>query len=581
MSNMNEKPKSLWKRPITGWWWFAARLVTFACLTVLMFFASLYCLSDDKSPPPPISIVWALSIGISLVLIFGWSIVRWLFCWRNFKRSLFALACFTTLIALFYAEEDWRGKHDWEKFKREWEAKGERFDLVSLAPPPVSDDQNLALAPLLKPIFGYTRVANDVHWQTTNGSEYLQNINAWIPIAGSTNDSPALGNLDKGTLADLEACANFYRGNTNYPQPARSGTAAEDILAALGKFDAEMKELHEAAAARPYCRFPVEYDYEMPAQIVLRPHLSRMKALSVLLEMRATALLELGRSQDALADLQLAFRLSDAIGEEPILISHLVRLAILSLDLQTVREGLVRHAWSDVQLAEIDKYLASVDLLAEYKHAMRGERACNVEITDWARRQEFKFTAELMSESKSFPIFSVFNLMPGGWYNQNMLAIARSHQNFTLAVVGEQSHRVFPEVSENQERAIQEMRTTPCNVFLKLLFPALSKASMISARGQTYVDAARIGCALERFRLANGQLPDALDALVPRFIDKIPNDVIDGQPLRYHKTSDGGYVVYSVGWNKTDDGGVVGWTEGKTPRVDPKTGDWVWRYPAK
>ena len=31
--------------------------------------------------------------------------------------------CFATLIALFYAEENWRGKHAWEKYKREQEAK--------------------------------------------------------------------------------------------------------------------------------------------------------------------------------------------------------------------------------------------------------------------------------------------------------------------------------------------------------------------------------------------------------------------------------------------------------------------------
>jgi hypothetical protein len=60
-----------------------------------------------------------------------WPLRALAFCWRNFKRFLFGLACFATLIALFYAEEDWRGKHDWEKFKREWEAKGEHFDFAS------------------------------------------------------------------------------------------------------------------------------------------------------------------------------------------------------------------------------------------------------------------------------------------------------------------------------------------------------------------------------------------------------------------------------------------------------------------
>ena len=35
-------------------------------------------------------------------------------------------------LALFYAEEDWRGKRDWEKYKRAAEATGERFDVPKL-----------------------------------------------------------------------------------------------------------------------------------------------------------------------------------------------------------------------------------------------------------------------------------------------------------------------------------------------------------------------------------------------------------------------------------------------------------------
>ena len=63
--------------------------------------------------------------------------------------------------------------------------------------------------------------------------------------------------------------------------------------------------------------------------------------------------------------------------------------------------------------------------------------------------------------------------------------------------------------------------------------------------------------ALERYRLAHGEYPDSLDALAPQFIAKVPHDVIGGQPLHYRRTSDGQFVLYSVGWNETDDGGVV------------------------
>jgi len=81
---------------------------------------------------------------------------------------------------------------------------------------------------------------------------------------------------------------------------------------------------------------------------------------------------------------------------------------------------------------------------------------------------------------------------------------------------------------------------------------------------------------LERYRLAHGQLPDTLDALVPEFLDRVPNDVINGQPLRYRQTGADQFVLYSVGWNEIDDGGTIAWIEGRTPRQDLERGDWVW-----
>ena len=72
-----------------------------------------------------------------------WYFIRWPFTsWRNFRRTLVSLAIFATLVAVFYAEEDWRGKRAWENCKRELEAKGAVLDWDKYIPPPVSDDQN-------------------------------------------------------------------------------------------------------------------------------------------------------------------------------------------------------------------------------------------------------------------------------------------------------------------------------------------------------------------------------------------------------------------------------------------------------
>jgi hypothetical protein len=48
--------------------------------------------------------------------------------------------------------------------------------------------------------------------------------------------------------------------------------------------------------------------------------------------------------------------------------------------------------------------------------------------------------------------------------------------------------------------------------------------------------------------------------------------VIRGEPYKYRQTSDGGYVLYSVGWNEKDDGGLPG-----KRLFDDQDGDWVWK----
>jgi hypothetical protein len=424
----------------------------------------------------------------------------------------------------------------------------------------------------------YHGPTGQVVWRDTNGIARLEGISADLSPHRDTNDHLVLGHLEAGTFANLPACALFYRGNTNYPQASPDAAPAQVILTALGRFAPELRELREAAAARPESRFPVHYE-ELPSWSILLPHLARVKSLTTLCQMRATASLDAGQPADALEDLRLGLRLSDSVRGEPILIDHLVRLATLALDLQTVREGLLRHAWSEGQLAELEGCLAQVNLLAEYKHAMRGERACHTEAVDYLRRQDFR--SDPMRSIASEEGSAAIRFIPRGMFYQNMLTISRFFEDFTLPAVDERAGRVSPDLSAKGQRALEEMRRGPYTLMAKLLLPALGNAVRKSARMQTCVDATRVACALERYRLADGKLPASLDGLAPRFIAAIPGDVIDGRPLRYRLDPDGGYVLYSIGWNQTDDGGVLAWSKDKKVSVDIEHGDWVWRMAAR
>ena len=109
-------------------------------------------------------------------------------------------------------------------------------------------------------------------------------------------------------------------------------------------------------------------------------------------------------------------------------------------------------------------------------------------------------------------------------------------------------------------------RTTVQNYLASFALPNFSRALQTVARNQTFVSEALIVCGLERYRRANGEYPATLARLSPGFLENLPHDIITDEALKYRRTADGQFLLYSVGWNERDDDG--------NPEKDK--GDWVW-----
>ena len=152
-------------------------------------------------------------------------------------------------------------------------------------------------------------------------------------------------------------------------------------------------------------------------------------------------------------------------------------------------------------------------------------------------------------------------------------------EEYSIPVVDASRGTFSPAVARRGEAALAAESASPFNLFARLIVPAQGQAATRLAYGQASVDLARTAMALERYRLAQGAFPEALDALAPQFIAKVPHDVIGGQPLKYRRTPEGAFVLYSVGWNETDDDGVPAFN--KDGSVDLQSGDWVWRCAGK
>jgi hypothetical protein len=511
--------------------------------------------------------------------------------WSNTKRFFFGLACLATLIALFYAEEDWRGWHAWNKFKHQWEAKGERFDRASVIPATVPDDQNFALTPIVAS--GYSSILDK------NGHEIIPhntNVVNRLKMAVAHNDDvvkDGISNWQKSTVSDLKLWQQYYReqaAKTNdFPVALQPQSPANDVLLALSKYDSAIEELRQASQL-PYSRFPVEYDKEDPWAILL-PHLAALKRTSQILQLRAIAELRNGQSDEAFADVKLTSRLTDSIRTEPFLISHLVRIAMLQIMLQPVWEGLAEHRWSDAQLGELDRELAGLDFLTDYKLAMRSELVLGqCSMFDRLRHHPeqlhsmFSDLSRISGENNSsspIPPRIICRLIPSGWLYQNQLRGTHPMVELCLPLADVNRGVISPTTTHHAFAVIEADTKHPnlFNIAERIFLPALVGAVKKFAQGQESADLARVAIALERHRIAHGDYPESLDVLAPQFIAKIPHDIINGQPLNYRRTADGRFVLYSIGWNETDDDGEVSLKEDGS--VDRDTGDWVWRYPSK
>lgn len=587
---MNEEPNNLGKQTGRDWrycrLWLILVAVTFLVLLIVIQLlpGGRRSFSDWMQPA---LFLFGVSLAVATVFVGVWVVGRCLCRWRNLKRVLPAGAGLIALIALFYAEEDWRGWHAWNQFKSAWETKGEQFHLASVVPPAVPDDQNFALTPIAFTSYGQILTREGKLIPPEKRDEHFV-VRMRMPLTlDSLTPANCAGDRVKGTFTRLDCWQGYYREvaamRNAFPVPAQPQSPAVDVLLALSKYDDVIEELR-AACRLPYSRYPINYNSESPFMIYL-PHLAPLKGCAAMLQLRSVAELQNGQPDKALEDVQLALQLADKVRTEPILISHLVRIAMVQLMLQPIWEGLAENRWSEGHLAALDADLAKLDFPVAWRLSMRCELGAQADEADYLRRHPEKLD-ELLALPKFFgaesevrlPSGLAAHLIPAGWFYQNQYRCARMMEDYCVPLADANRGTFAPDLARQGEAALAADTARLFNRYERLVLPALSKAATKFAYGQASVNLARTAIALERCRLARGAFPESLDALAPQFIAQVPHDVIGGQPLKYRRTAKGAFVLCSVGWNEKDDGGVAGFD--KDGAVDIESGDWVWRSAA-
>jgi len=458
--------------------------------------------------------------------------------WRIVRRIFIGLAILATLIAIFYAEEDWRGKRAWENCKRELEAKGEILDWDKLIPPLVSEDQNFFAASKMQEWF----VRPDWH----HGS--------------LTNEL-------------TERLKNEKTGWFGADSKIKTEADAKDYLAWSDQFRSDFNLIREALK-RPYAR--MDGDYSNP---FAKPDLDfiTVRAMAQTLAQRAHCHLLLNQPEDALNELTLMHDMcrlmQSSSSDKPVtLVSTMINVAVIGLYVNTIAEGLQSHTWQESQLIALQKQLKSINL------ALAFARSFDFEAADmcWTLKSLFRKypnDPSLWQDLKHYR-FPWLKWVPHGWVYQNMVTTLKMDDKQRDGFDFE-SGIILPNKIESSQVEIRNAlkHSSPYNFFVVMIDadPHFLKGWQTTAHNQTLANEAQIACGLEHYHLAHGEYPETLDALAPQFIEKIPHDIIGGEQLHYHPKNDGKFLLYSVGWNETDDGGASGTLQ------NVNQGDWVWK----
>ncbi len=332
--------------------------------------------------------------------------------------------------------------------------------------------------------------------------------------------------------------SDFFTGiRRDTIQPSR------DFLEPYRDLLAELSVLRDM----PTGRFEVTYDptAQSIASIVL-PNLDNLRAASKL-EFLHGILEHLDGNLAGAVDsarVQLAF--GATLDEHPTVIGRLLQGAVDARGVGAMENLLRVGELDDVTLLEFAQTLHRRRAAATMRWALLGERAYFSGICD-----EYVESAQSRDRVNSIIWGGYSDILPDALIRGNQM---RGVEMFTWLVDARNDPAEL--VAAAQRINTEAPKLTVMHGLVRIIMPSLSRAVTLHLRISAQLDCTIAGLAAERYRFETGKLPESLDALVPTYLDEVPTDPFDGEPMRFTQTNEG-IVIYSVSDDLADDGGIV------------------------
>ncbi len=363
-------------------------------------------------------------------------------------------------------------------------------------------------------------------------------------VEGDNNDAPLLL-PDANPLALL---APLDQRIVIPPETQLDDALTKDLRAELEKAK-DALAVADALADQKIGRFPLVLAPN-PINTTLRCQDAR--EVAALFRYQALLQNQDGRPDAALRTARGLLGSGRAIGDEPTLISMLVRIAIHAIAVASVERTLAQGSPSAEALAALQREL-EVDEAENLLHAgYRGERG-------------FSHAMMLALKSGQASSAGLIGSGPatGTWRDRleekagSLLAYSAHPRLLKMLTQCVEIAKLPPhEQKAPLDQLVSEVKQLTVSDYLVcLLMPAVSKVASAAWRDKAVLRCAIAAVAAERFRLARGRWPNDLQELTPTYLAAVALDPYDGKPLRFKRVADG-LLIYSVGPDGKDDGGA-------------------------
>ena len=489
---------------------------------------------------------------------------------RRLRKIIIGIGILVLLIVLGYWIENYRGAKAWEEYQPVLiEAGVPLGDKWNQPAEPIPDEENFWKHPLLASLVEFDR-PDDI-WEEDNyhhpahverfktlTDDWPENF-AWEPSS----------DYSTGVLIDITELKKAL-GITD------DGPPAQAVANYISRHDEVAGEIVDAAQ-RPYARLPNPYnsdDFMEMAQASV-PYYNDIIGVIRYFSLRMQVALSVDDMEKARESLIVIQRFLDSLSHEEMLIGGLVEITLHAIAFTGIWHGLALRKWQDEDLKNISEFYLKSDLAVRLAETFKRELVFSAKSMDFLKSASLKEIKDLLGPMqlitgpKSGPNpAGLIVLTPDGWFDQNKVHHSRAMLNHTIKPL-ESGNWILASNSSPEEAGF-----LPYRIFGDMTVVVYSHIIMKFAICQHYQNAAATACALERYYIKNGKYPENLDALVPEFLESLPQDVITRTPLRYIPSEDGRFILYSVGWNQINEKGKLHKESGK--RIDYEKGDWVW-----